>query len=219
MKIGILGTGVVGCTLGTALINKGHKVFMGSRTSDNPTARGWAAANGADAFNGTFAEAANYGELIINCTSGVFSLEIISNCGLEKFANKIMIDVSIPADFSGGMPPVLTICNTTSLGEEIQRLLPDTKVVKALNTVTVEAMTNPLLFNDGNIDLLLCGNYITAKKAVSDLFVRDFGWDPACIQDLGGIIQSRAMESMILFFSALAMQSGSWLNAIKIYRV
>jgi len=214
----MLGTGLVGCTLATALVQKGHHVLIGSRSIDNPNAISWAADNGQTAFNGTFSDAAEFGDLIFNCTSGVYSLDIIRKCGIGKFANKTLIDVGNPADFSQGLPPVLTICNTSSLGEEIQRLLPETWVVKALNTVTVEAMANPSLINNGDIDLLLCGDYNFAKTAVTRLFINDFGWKPENIQDLGGIIHSRAMETMVFFFSALAIQSGRWLNAIKIYR-
>ncbi|HEX4959048.1 MAG TPA: NAD(P)-binding domain-containing protein, partial [Lacibacter sp.] len=142
MKIGILGTGAVGQTIGSALISKGHSVMLGSRTKDNEKAVTWTASNGTNAGNGTFADAAAFGEVLFICLNGNGTVDTLQSAGAENFNNKVVIDLTNPLDFSKGMPPSLLpqYCNTWSLGEEIQKQLPSAHVVKALNTVTANLM-------------------------------------------------------------------------------
>src|SRR5947207_1070206 len=123
MKIGILGTGVVGSTIGTKLVSLGHTVKMGSRTAANEKAAAWVKSCGAGASQGTFADAAGSGEIIFNCTSGTASVDVLGLAGKENLNGKILVDVSNPLDFSKGFPPTLTVCNIDSLGEQIQREL------------------------------------------------------------------------------------------------
>src|SRR5687767_11798559 len=130
MKLGILGTGMVGATIGSKLVALGHDVVMGSRTAGGDKALAWVAAAGPGARQGTFADAAEHGELLFNCTSGAGSLDALHGAGTGTLAGKILIDVANPLDFSKGMPPTLSICNTDSLGEQIQRAFPRTRVVK-----------------------------------------------------------------------------------------
>ena len=143
MNIAILGTGMVGETIGTKLVELGHKVKMGSRTVDNPKAVEWVAKNGNSASAGTFSDAAKFAEIVFNCTQGQHSLEALHLAGEENLSGKILVDVSNPLDFSRGMPPSLTISNTDSLGETIQRAFPTAKVVKTLNTVNCQVMVKP----------------------------------------------------------------------------
>ena len=135
MNIGILGTGIVGNTIGTKLVQLGNKVMMGSRTADNNKAGLWVTAAGKGALQGTFADAAKFGDILFNCTQGKVSIEALTLAGKENLKGKILIDLSNPLDFSKGMPPSLTVCNTDSLGEQLQREFPETKVIKTLNTV------------------------------------------------------------------------------------
>lgn len=216
MNIGILGTGIVGQTLATHLIKKGHQVMLGSRNAGNENGMKWAVANKGKA--GTFAEAAAFGDIVFNCAMGIVAPEAIKQAGSENLAKKILVDVSNPLDFSRGMPPRLTICNDNSMGEEIQRMLPDTQVVKALNTVNNELMTNPSRLNDGNFDLFICGNDEAAKAAVTELLVKEFGWKRECIIDLGGIIHARATESMLLFFMSILMRYGKPYTGVKVLK-
>ena len=136
-KIGILGTGMVGNTIGSKLIALGYEVKMGSRTTNNPKAAEWVQKNGKNASQGSFAEAASFGELVFNCTKGEHSLEVMKLAGIQNLAKKILIDISNPLDFSKGMPPILIpeLANTNSLGEELQKMLPETHVIKTLNIV------------------------------------------------------------------------------------
>src|SRR5437773_1923726 len=140
MKIGVLGTGMVGVAIGNKLVSLGHEVKMGSRSATNEKAAAWVKGAGAKASQGTFADAAGFGELIFNCTSGHGSLEALKAAGAQSLKGKILIDISNPLDFSKGMPPTLFAGNTDSLGELAQAALPETKVVKTLNTVTASIM-------------------------------------------------------------------------------
>ncbi len=206
MKIGILGTGVVGRTLGTKLVQLGHEVVMGSRMDRNPKALEWVAAAGAGASAGTFAAAAKAGEIVLNCTSGQHALEAVAMAGKESLAGKILVDVSNPLDFSRGMPPTLTVCNTDSLAEQIQKAFPQAKVVKALNTVNCEVMVNPSLV-PGEHELFLCGNDRAAKATVAEL-LGQLGWTRQRLVDLGDITAARATEMLLPFWVRAMMKFG-----------
>jgi 8-hydroxy-5-deazaflavin:NADPH oxidoreductase len=196
MKIGILGTGMVGNTIGSKLVQLNYQVKMGSRSADNPKAIEWAKSAGEDAFQGTFAEAAAFGEIIFNCTKGEFSLAVLHEAGAGNMAGKILVDVANPLDFSKGMPPTLLpeLTNTTSLGEEIQKAFPQVKVVKTLNTVNCKLMVNARLL-DAEHDLFICGNDDAAKVSIKHILREDFKW--ASIIDLGDITNSRATEMIL----------------------
>jgi predicted dinucleotide-binding enzyme len=194
MKIGVLGTGMVGQALATKLVQLGHSVMMGSRTANNANASKWAKSNGANASKGSFADAALYGELLFNCTAGMASLEALRLAGDKNMDSKILVDVANPLDFSKGMPPSLSVCNTDSLGEQIQREFPTLRVVKSLNTVSSSLMVNPSLV-PGEHDIFVCGNDDKAKKAVAELLKNGFGWKS--VIDLGDISGARAAEMMM----------------------
>ncbi len=134
MKIGVLGTGMVGTTLATKLAELGHEVKMGSRRAGNEKAVEWASRAGPGASEGSFADAAAFGEVVVNATNGMGSLEALEAAGKDNLAGKVLIDVSNALDFSQGMPPSLIMSNTDSLAEQIQREFPGARVVKSLNT-------------------------------------------------------------------------------------
>jgi len=193
MRFGILGTGTVGQTLGTRLVQLGHDVKLGSRTAANEKAAKWVSAASEHATHGTFADAAVFGEMVFNCTGGMVSLAALNEAGAENLKNKVVVDVSNPLDFSHGFPPTLTVCNTDSVAEQIQRAFPDAKVVKALNTMTAPLMVNPAAV-PGDHDVFLCGNDADAKARVTEL-LRSFGWRG--ILDLGDITAARGMEMIL----------------------
>jgi predicted dinucleotide-binding enzyme len=197
MKIGILGTGVVGNTIGSKLVKLGHEVKMGSRTADNEKGKEFAKANGSKASNGTFADAAKFGEVIFNCTSGSVSLNVLQLAGAATMKGKILIDVSNPLDFSKGMPPILTpsLSNTTSVGEAIQKAFPDVHVVKTFNTMNTNLMVDPSLLK-GDHNVFICGNDEGAKTKVKEM-LGWFGWKPDNIIDLGDITGSRGVEMIL----------------------
>jgi 8-hydroxy-5-deazaflavin:NADPH oxidoreductase len=193
MRIGILGTGGVGQTLATALVQRGHEVEVGARSATNEKATSWASKNGPLASHGTFADAAAFAEIVFNCTSGTVSLDALRLAGAENLNGKPLVDVANPLDFSHGMPPTLSVCNTTSLAEQIQAAFPGAKVVKTLNTMNAQVMVNPSMV-PGEHDVFVSGNDAGAKSRVSDL-LRSFGWRN--IIDLGDITSARGTEMIL----------------------
>jgi predicted dinucleotide-binding enzyme len=192
-KYAVLGTGSVGQTIAAKLIELGHEVMMGSRTKDNEKAMNFASSNPGNGFNGTFAEASAFSEIIFNCTQGLATLDVLKAAGEDNLKGKILIDVSNPLDFSQGMPPTLSVCNTSSLGEEMQKTFPDLKVVKALNTTWCGIMVNPGMIGGGDHSTFVCGNDESAKLRVKDILI-SFGWLEKNILDLGDITAARGME-------------------------
>jgi predicted dinucleotide-binding enzyme len=202
MKIGVLGTGVVGKTLATGLVKLSHDVRMGSRTAGGEKSTAWVKEAGGKSSEGTFADAAAHGDIVFNCTSGAGSLDALKAAGARSLAGKILVDVANPLDFSRGMPPTLFVCNTDSLGEQIQRAFPETRVVKSLNTVTAAVMVDPGLIA-GPHTMFVSGNDPAAKAKVADLLRSGFGWKE--IIDLGDITAARAQEMHLAMWLRLFM--------------
>lgn len=210
MKIGVLGTGMVGQTIGSKLIELGHEVKLGSRTAANEKAGAWSDKAGSRASRGTFADAAAFGELLFNCTPGEASLEVLAAAGEANLASKILIDVSNPLDFSKGMPPTLFVGNDDSLGERIQRAHPALRVVKTLNTVNCQVMVDAGRVNGGDHSMFLCGNDASAKASVRELLTSGFGWRD--VIDLGDITSARATEGYLPIWLRLwgALKTGDF---------
>ncbi len=215
-KIAILGTGVVGNTIGSKLIKLGYSVMMGSRTNNNEKAKAWVAGNGNNAATGTFSDAAKFGEIIFNCTKGEITLEVIKLAGPENFKGKTVIDISNPLDFSKGMPPSLfpQWSNTNSLGEEIQKLLPDANIVKTLNIVNCEVMVDAKR-SGGDPTMFVSGNNAEAKKEVTAILTK-FNWND--VIDLGDITTSRGAESLLPIWIRTWVATGNGHFAFKIVR-
>jgi 8-hydroxy-5-deazaflavin:NADPH oxidoreductase len=199
MKIGVLGTGITGQTIASKLVELGHDVTMGSREEANPKAVAWAKDVGHNALYGTFMNAATFGEIIFNCTLGGASLDALRMAGTENLKGKILIDTSNPLNRSTD-PWTLTVCNTDSLGEQIQRIFPDSRVVKTLNTVNANVMVDPARLIE-RTQVFVSGNDIEAKAQVV-MILRDwFGWKE--ILDLGDITTSRAVEMYLPLWQSL----------------
>jgi 8-hydroxy-5-deazaflavin:NADPH oxidoreductase len=202
MKVAIIGSGIVGQTLGKKLVELGHDVVLGTRDPNKlDEAKGWSGslsdwltAVGTKATVATFAAAAAQGEIVINASHGMASLAILQNAGAENLQGKILIDVANELDFSQGMPPKSLAADTTSLGEKIQAAFPNTKVVKTLNTMSCAVMVNPKQLADGNHTVFVSGNDADAKSKVTEL-LQSFGWTD--IFDLGDITSARGTEMMM----------------------
>jgi predicted dinucleotide-binding enzyme len=193
MKIAVLGTGMVGQAIANKLVALGHDVKMGARSATNEKAAAWQSQIASErASVGTFAEAAAFGELAFNCTSGAASLDALTAAGAANLRGKVLVDIANPLDFSKGMPPTLSILNEDSLGERIQRAFPEVRVVKTLNTVNAELMVNPGRLGGGAHTMFLAGNDAAAKAQVRGMLVEGFGWRD--ILDLGDITMSRGTE-------------------------
>jgi predicted dinucleotide-binding enzyme len=206
MRVGVLGTGQVGQTLGSRLVATGHDVVMGSRTATNEHAAAWVAAHAERAAAGTFADAAAHGEVIVNATGGVVSIAALQLAGAENLAGKVLIDVSNPMKPDSGFPPQLDPVGDDSKAEQIQREFPDARVVKALNTMNCEVMADPSLLA-GEHDVFMAGDDESAKQVVREV-LRGFGWPDTSIRDLGGISAARGLEMYITFWIGLRISLG-----------
>jgi hypothetical protein len=226
MRIAVLGTGVVGQTLAAKLAEIGQDVMVGTRDPEAALARTvspneWSPAFGAwhaahpNVRVGTFDEAAAHGEAVINATSGGSSLAALEAAGATNLAGKVLIDVANPLDFSQGMPPVLSVANTDSLAEQIQRAYPDTRVVKALNTVTAPLMVAPRSLADGDHHLFVAGNDEEAKTQVRTWLEDWFGW--LRFVDLGDIAGARGAEMYLPLWLRIAASEGYMVN-VKVVR-
>ena len=202
MKIGVLGTGAVGNAIGGKLVELGHDVMMGARAADNPKVTAFAERTGGKA--GTFKQAAGHGEIVFNCLRGDVSLDVLTAVSPE-LEGKILVDISNPLDFSKGAPPTLAINNTDSLGEVLQRGLPQTRVVKTLNTVNSDVMVKPAMIR-GPHAVFVSGNDDGAKGKVKDI-LRGFGWQQ--IVDLGDISSARGPEQYLPLWLRLYQSLGT----------
>ena len=215
MRIGILGTGMVGNTLGTKFVELGHEVKMGSRTADNEDATAWTQkTNSTKASHGTFADATSFGEIVINCTPGTVSVEALKLAGEQNLRGKVLIDVSNGVDFSRGIPPTLPISNTDSVAEQIQKAFPEVRVVKTLNTMRTTVMVNPKLL-PGETDVFVSGNDPDAKSQVTKL-LKELGW--TSIIDLGDIRTARGPEMYFVLWILLSTKFQNPMFNLKLVR-
>ncbi len=209
MKIAIFGTGSVGQTIAARLVSLGDDVMIGTRNVNesksrtavdmygNPGFGTWLLSNSKVKL-GTFAEAASFGDLLFNATSGGSSVKAFKSTKADDLKGKILIDIANPLDFSKGAPPCLitALSNTHSLGEELQKEFPQVRVVKTLNTMWCGLMVNPAMIGGGDHINYLCGNDSEAKRKVREL-LKKFGWKEESLLDLGDITNSRGTESVL----------------------
>lgn len=207
MKIAILGTGMVGQGLALALQAQGHEVIFGTRDVAASLASTKPSAYGMPSFGmwhkdhagirvATFADAAQYGDLLINASNGGISLDVLRLARLDTVGSKVLIDVANDLDASKGMPPMSRSSDVAGagLGEKIQAAYPQLRVVKTLNTMNVQIMVNPGLVAGGDSTIFMSGNDADAKKTVQAI-LQSFGWKD--ILDLGDISSSRAVEMLL----------------------
>lgn len=215
MRYGVLGTGSVGRALAGRLVEVGHEVRMGSRSPDNEAAAAWAAEAGSNASHGTFADAAEFGQTVMNCTSGGASLDALAAAGAEHLAGKVLIDVANPLTFETGRL-TLSVCNTDSLGEQIQRAFPEARVVKTLNTMANEVMIHPERV-PGRHCVFVSGDDADAKQLVGGM-LESFGWPAEAIVDLGGIETARGTEMYLVLWVEMMQAGGARDFNIEIVR-
>jgi 8-hydroxy-5-deazaflavin:NADPH oxidoreductase len=209
MKIAILGTGGVAQTFAEKFISLGHEVMLGTRNVAETMSRAGNPSMGALPFAewhaknptvqlGTFAETAAFGKMVVNALNGGGTIPAFASCNAKDFDSKIIIDVANPLDFSKGFPPTLIegLNNTHSLGEELQKAIPNAKVVKTLNTMWAGLMVNPSMINEGNHTNFICGNDAEAKAEVVKLLTT-MDWKVANILDLGDISNARGTEALL----------------------
>ena len=218
MEIAVLGTGIVGRTLAGGLLEQGHSLTVGTRDvaatmartepdgMGNPPFRQWHE-DRAGVGLATFEDAAAAADVVVNATAGGASLQILEAAGADNLTGKVLVDVANVLDFSHGMPPSLSVANTDSLGEQIQRAYPRARVVKTLNTMTAAVMVNPTRLDDTS-EVFLAGDDAAAKDTVREL-LRGFGWLDTNIVDVGGIRASRGLEMYLPLWLSLMGSLGT----------
>jgi predicted dinucleotide-binding enzyme len=213
MKVGILGSGEAGQTLGRGFVGRGHDVKIGSRNPKSEALGTWVKEQRkGKASVGTMAQAAEHGEVLVLATLGAALEDVVRLAGPPNFRGKLLIDVTNPLDQNQGAGPALFIGLTDSLGERVQRLLPDSHVVKCFNTVPNTQMVDPK-FSGGAPEMLIAGNNAAAKKRVEGI-LKEFGW-PGAI-DVGGIEGARWLEATVPLWVLIGVKWGRWDHAFKI---
>jgi predicted dinucleotide-binding enzyme len=214
MRIGILGSGGVGLALASGFLEIGDEVRIGSRDPRKAELQEWIDRSGtAAASSGTFAETAEFAELAVLATPWSGTENALQLAGPANLAGKVVIDVTNPLVFTEGKPPALALGHTDSGGEQVQRWLPGSHVVKAFNTVGSAHMVHPD-FPGGPPDMFLCGDDAAARQTVAEICHR-FGWPTV---DLGGIEGARLLEPMCIVWVLYGARSGSWNHAFKLLR-
>lgn len=223
MKIGILGSGMVGTALAEGFLRFGHHVKMGSRTpgklSEIMAKLGTGSKNGTHAGGvsaGTFSETAVFGELLVLATKwdGNAAKNAVELAGKENFRGKVLIDVTNPLKSeSSDKPPILAIGYPDSAGKTVQSWLPETKVVKAFNIVTSSYMTNPKLM-EGEPDLFIAGDSAEGKQLVTG-FAEGWGWK---VHDMGGVDQAYLLEALAMIWIRYGFLHNHWTHAFQLLK-
>lgn len=213
MRIGILGSGGVGLTLGARLAGLGHDVKLGSR--DPAKLAAWVAETGNGASAGTFAQAAEHAQVAFVVTLWQGTQSALELAGSERLAGKVVVDVTNPLDFSRGMPPTLAVGGDTSAGELVQSWLPGARVVKAFNTIGAHIMVDPGSVTGDEPTLFIAGHDANAKGEVTEL-AKGFGWKD--VVDLGGLQNARYLEPLAMVWIAYLARTQSSNHALKLLR-
>jgi predicted dinucleotide-binding enzyme len=191
-KIGFLGTGNVAKSVAAGAAAAGHNVVLGSRDPGSKTHF--------DLPVVTLAEAAAHGDIVVNATPGTESLALVTALA-PQLAGKVLLDIAV------GLTDTMELAHpNSSIGEQIQQALPDTKVVKTLCTMDSVVMIAPDLLS-GPSNVFLSGDDTDAKEQVGALLA-DFGWSDESRFDLGGITTARGQEHMALLFIGVATTLG-----------
>ncbi|HEX5146027.1 MAG TPA: NAD(P)-binding domain-containing protein [Conexibacter sp.] len=210
-RVGVIGSGAVGRALAAGFAAHGHEVTIGTREpEENDDLQAWAAQHD-DVAIGHFAAAAEAGEIVVLATRGTVVEQAIEAAGRQRFAGKLVIDATnplAPDPVTGG--PGLAVGHDDSGGEAVQRALPDARVVKCFNTVNNSLMADPGF--DPRQPMFIAGDDAGAKATVTAV-LDDFGWDAL---DVGGIEQSRQLESLVLLWVAVGRARGAWDHAFAV---
>ncbi|MGY1617136.1 NADPH-dependent F420 reductase [Geodermatophilus sp. SYSU D00691] len=200
MEIGILGSGVVGRALAIGYARHGHRVRIGTRRAEIEGVP-----------SGEPAEVVRVAELVVLAVNGQVAVDLVRSVA-DELVGKVLVDATNPLDTSSGRPG-LFVGTTDSLGEQVQRAVPDARVVKAYNTVGNALMVDPDL-TGGPPTMFIAGDDAGAKQTVTGL-LEQTGWDVA---DLGGIEASRWLEAMALAWTAYGFAHGTWTHAFRLLR-
>ena len=213
MNIGILGTGDVARSLAAGFLQLGHAVRLGTRDPKSDKVKQWLAGAGKSASAGTFADTAAFGDIVVLATLWSGTENALTLAGRKPFSGKVVIDATNPLVFTPGAPPGLALGHTDSGGEQVQRWLPEARVVKCFNMVGHAHMVSPS-FPGGPPDMFICGNDEEAKKTVGGICTA-LGWG---VVDIGDIAGARLLEPMCILWVRYGMKANSWNHAFKLLK-
>jgi len=205
MKVGIIGSGIVGQVLAVAFKNEGYEVTVGTRNTSKPELANFKKENPSISI-GNFQDAAKFGDLLVLATSGSGAVDAVKLAGHENFRDKVVIDTTNPIGPGRPENGVLKFFTNaeTSLMEIVQNLIPEARFVKAFNSVGNTLMYKPRL-TGGKPTMFICGNDDDAKNTVTDILIR-FGWE---IEDMGKATAARAIEPLCILW---CIQASSAIN-------
>lgn len=209
MNVGILGSGAVAQTLGAGFLKHGHTVMLGTR--DRSKLTDWLAKH-PGARIGSFAEAADFGEVAVLAVKGEHALDALRLAG-PGLAGKVVMDTTNPIASAPPDHGVLRFFTTLddSLMERLQRAHPDVRLVKAFSSVGNARMIDPQ-YRAGRPTMFICGNDAPAKRTVSDV-LDQFGWETL---DLGAAEAARAVEPLCILWCIPGFLHGEWTHAFKV---
>lgn len=212
MKIGIIGSGQVGQVLAKAFKSEGHDVILGTRNIAKPEAVKFNAETGIAI--GTFSDSAIFADVVVLATKGDAAAEAITLAGIENISGKTVIDATNPI---AAVPPTNGVLHyfTTledSLMEQLQRLAPEAKFVKAFNSVGSACMYKPAL--NGTPTMFICGNDDSAKQTVTQI-LESFGWEA---EDMGKVEAARAIEPLCILWCISGFVKNDWVHAFKLLK-
>ncbi|HYC39302.1 MAG TPA: NAD(P)-binding domain-containing protein [Chitinophagaceae bacterium] len=215
MKIGIIGSGIVGRVLGTAFLQEKHEVMLGTRDVHKDDVVKWNNEN-PEGKTGSFAETAAFGDILVLATVGAATESAVRLCGEKNFNGKVVIDATNPIASTPPVNGVLKFFTTLdeSLMERLQKLVPDAKLVKAFNIVGNAFMYKPQL-PGGPPTMFICGNDARAKKLVTDILTA-FGWET---EDMGAAEAARAIEPLSILWCIPGILHNRWTHAFKLLKL
>jgi 8-hydroxy-5-deazaflavin:NADPH oxidoreductase len=210
MRVGVLGSGVVGRTLAEGFSRHGQETMLGTRNTAKLA--DWQKEHPSTQL-GSFADAARFGEIIVLSVKGSAASDVLRAAGADNLSGKPVIDTTNPI---ANAPPVDSVLRfftdfDESLLERLQREYSDVRFVKAFNSVGAARMVNPH-YTDGMPTMFICGNDAVAKKTVAGILV-EFGWDVA---DMGSAQAARAIEPLCMLWCILGLRDNEWTHAFKL---
>ncbi len=212
MQVGILGSGDVAQALGLGFLKLGHDVKLGSR--EPKKLQPWLDKGGKRASAGSFEDTARFADIAVLATAWSGTENALKLAGAPtSLSGKLVMDVTNPVIEEDGKPPRLALGHTDSGGEQVQRWLPQSKLVKAFNTVGYADMVDPK-FPGGPPDMFICGDDASAKQVVAGI-CKNFGWG---VVDVGGIEGARLLEPLCILWVEYGLRTDTWSHAFKLLR-
>lgn len=210
MRLAVFGTGSAGQTLAAGFARVGHEVVVGTRDPEATRARdGWTA----DLPLATYADAAAGAPVVVLAVSGAGAADALAAAG--DLTGTVVLDVSNPLDFSAGFPPTLSVKDTDSLAEQLQRAHPEARVVKALNTVNAALMVDPRSLADGDHTIFVAGDDADARALVKGMLA-DLGWSD--VVEFTSLDAARGLEMWLPLWVRLMQNLGTAHFNLKLVR-